>query len=190
MRLKGLAFVLFVCACSTMLPAAGDASAYRRSQATATVVTPCDAEAVVNDPDPKGMNVRSGPGSTFKVIGNLPNADVNGIGVHITGAQGDWVRIDRADEQGGEPEDRTFFKGVGWVYGPLLSVDGVGWIAGGTKLYQEPSTKSRVVARMPADGGGGTVRGCRGKWLYLEHKNQRGWAAPGTTCSNALTTCS
>lgn len=189
MRLMSVAVVLFVCAGLMTLPV-GDAAAYRRGQATANAVAPCDAEAVVNDPDPKGMNVRSGPGSTFKAIGNLPNADVNGISVHITGAQGDWIRIDRAVEQGGEPEDRTFFKGVGWVYGPLLFVDGVGWIAGGTKLYQEPSTKSRVVIRLPADGGGGTVRGCRGKWLYLEHKKQRGWAAPGTTCSNALTTCS
>lgn len=187
-RLKRLAAVLSVCACAAAFPGGG-ASAYRRPQATANAVTPCDAEAVVNDPDPRGMNVRSGPGSTFKVIGNLPNADVNGIGVHITGAQGDWVRIDRADEQGGDPADRTFFKGVGWVYGPLLFVDGVGGLEGGTKLYQEPSTKSRVVARMPADSGA-AVRGCRGKWLYLEYKKQRGWAAPGTTCSSALTTCS
>ena len=190
MKLIRIALVLLACACVTMTTTpGGGASAYRPPQATATAVTPCDAEAVVNDPDPKGMNVRSGPGATFKVIGNLPNADVNGIGVHITGSQGEWVRIDRADEQGGEPEDRTFFKGLGWVYGPLLSVDGVGGIEGGTKLYQEPSVKSRVVIRMPADEGA-TVRGCRGKWLYLEHKNKRGWAAPGTTCSNALTTCS
>ena len=188
MRLLRLAPVLLAVGGLAALPAADHAAARRAVQATA--VTPCDAEAIVIDPDPKGMNVRSGPGGTFKVIGNLPNADVNGIGVHITGSQGDWVRIDRADEQGGDPEDRTFFKGLGWVYGPLLAVDGVGWIAGGTKLYQEPSAKSRVVARMTAGGEGATVRGCKGKWLYLEHKKQRGWAAPGTTCSNALTNCS
>ena len=188
MKLMRVALVLFVCACAVTLSDGGAQARRPRSQASATRLTPCDAQAYVNDPDPQGMTVRSGPGATFKVIGNLPNADVNGIGVHITGAQGDWVRIDRADEQGGEPEDRTFFKGVGWVYGPLLSVDGVGWVAGGTKLYQEPSTKSRVVVRMSADEGG-TVRGCKGKWLYVEHKKVRGWAAPGTTCSNALTNC-
>lgn len=182
-RLTGVVGLLFLFACVMSMPV-------RSKQAAATNVVPCDAEAYVNDPDPKGMNVRSGPGATFKVVGNLPNADVNGISVHITGAQGEWARIDRADEQGGETEDRTFFKGVGWVYAPLLSVDGVGWIAGGTKLHQEPSARSRVVARMLAGGEGANVRGCKGKWLLLEHKGARGWAAPGTTCSNALTTCS
>ena len=190
MRLMILAVVLFVAAGLTTFPAADKASARRHAQAAAGAVTPCDAEAVVNDPDPQGMNVRSGPGSTFKVIGNVPNADVNGISVHITGAQGEWVRIDRADEQGGEPEDRVFFKGSGWVYAPMLTVDGVGGIAGGTKLYKEPSAKSLVVTSMPVDVGGATVHGCKGKWLYVEHKKVRGWAAPGTTCSNALTNCS
>jgi SH3-like domain-containing protein len=189
MPFKSLAAALVLAAGLTTFPAAEKASARRHAQATAGAVTPCDAEAVVNDPDPQGMNVRSGPGSTFKVVGNLPNADVNGISVHITGAQGEWVRIDRADEQGGEPEDRVFFKGLGWVYAPLLTVDGVGGIEGGTKLYKEPSAKSRVVARMPVDVGGATVHGCKGKWLYVEHKKVRGWTAPGTTCSNALTNC-
>lgn len=189
MRLTGVACLLLLFAGLTLFPA-GEAASRRRGQAAATTnVVPCDAEAYVNDPDPKGMNVRSGPGATFKVVGNLPNADVNGISVHITGSQGEWVRIDRAVEQGGETEDRTFFKGVGWVYAPLLAVDGVGWVEGGTKLHQEPSARSRVVARMPADEGS-NVRGCKGKWLLLEHKGARGWAAPGTTCSNALTTCS
>ncbi len=113
MPFKSLAAALVLAAGLVMFPAADKASARRHVQAAAGAVTPCDAVAVVNDPDPQGMNVRSGPGSTFKVIGNLPNADVNGISVHITGAQGEWVRIDRADEQGGEPEDRVFFKGSG-----------------------------------------------------------------------------
>jgi SH3-like domain-containing protein len=134
------------------------------------------------------MNVRSGPGSSYKVVGNLPNQDVDGIVVHITGSSGDWVRIDRADQQGGD-EERKLFGGEGWVHGPLLGVDGVGWESGGTRLYREPSRKSRVLARMQAGGEGGTVRGCRGKWMYVEHKKVRGWAAPGTICSNSLTNC-
>lgn len=152
-------------------------------------VTRCDVRAYVIDRDPKGMNVRSGPGSEHKVIGNLPNQSVNGIGVHITGSQGDWVRIDLAVEEGGE-EERTFFEGEGWLYGPLLGVDGVGGIEGGTKLYREPTERSRVLGRLVAGGEGATVRGCRGKWMYVEHRKARGWAAPGTLCSNSLTTCS
>jgi SH3-like domain-containing protein len=153
-------------------------------------VVECDVEAYVIDSDPKGMNVRAGPGRTFAVVGNLPNADVDGIVVHITGwTGGDWVRIDRADVQGGG-EDSTIFRRSGWVYGPLLGVEGVGWVPGGTKLHAEPSLRSRVVARMAAGDEGGTVAGCRGKWMIVQLKRTRGWAEPETTCSNSLTTCS
>lgn len=145
----------------------------------------CDVEAYVIDRDPKGMNVRSGPSSTYKIIGNLPNQDVNGISVHITASQGDWVRVDLAVEEGGE-QDRTFFKGEGWLYGPLLGVDGVG---GGTKLYEKPEQGSRRIGTLPGGSDGAIVRGCRGKWMYVEYKKKRGWAAPGTLCANSLTTC-
>ena len=148
-------------------------------------VTRCDVEAYVIDRDPKGMNVRSGPGSTYTIIGNLPNQGVNGISVHITGSQGDWVRVDLVVEEGGEQE-RTFFKGEGWLYGPLLGVDGVG---GGTKLYEKAEQGSRLIGTLPGGSEGAIVRGCRGKWTYIEYKKKRGWAAPGTLCANSLTTC-
>jgi uncharacterized protein YgiM (DUF1202 family) len=149
------------------------------------LTTPCDVRAYVVDPDPKGMNVRSGPGSSFKIIGNLPKHDNEGIGVHINASKGDWVRIDIAVEEGGEQE-RTFFKGEGWLYGPLLGVDGIG---GGTRLYQEPKTQSHVIGNIPGGSEGATVRGCQGKWMFVEYKKLKGWAAPGTVCSNSLTTC-
>lgn len=168
----------------------------RRSSARAqartggdAAVTPCDVSAYVVDRDPKGLNVRSGPAGGFKVVGLLPNEGVDGVGVHITGASGEWVRIDRADEQGGDGE-RRLFKGEGWVYGPLLGTDGVGWVEGGTPIYKEPSKKSRVVARMLGGAEGAVVRGCRGKWMYVEHKKVRGWAEGSTLCDNSLTTCS
>ena len=119
-------------------------------------VAPCDVEAYVNDPDPSGMNVRSGPGNTHRVVGNLPNQDVNGIVVHINGSKGDWVRINLATEWGGE-RDRTLFKGEGWVYGPLLGVNGVGWLEGGTPLYKEHGAKRLVVTKVPPDDEGPTT---------------------------------
>ena len=83
-------------------------------------------------------------------------------------------------------QERTFFKGEGWLFGPLLGVDGVG---GGTKLYQQPRPRSRVIGNLPGGSDGAIVRGCQGKWMYVEYKKLRGWAAPGTLCSNSLTTC-
>lgn len=155
----------------------------------AQAVTPCDVRAYVNDPDPRGMNVRSGPGADFKVVGNLPNQQAEGVEVHITGSRGDWVRIDRAVEQGGETE-RVFFRGEGWVYAPLLGVDGVGGLEPpGTPLYRGPARSGRVLARLPVEGGA-KVRGCRGRWTEVEYKGVRGWAPPDTLCYLAITNCS
>jgi SH3-like domain-containing protein len=181
--------VSFLCADLAFHAPASAVRAYTQGRTGVDTITRCNVMAYVTDRDPNGLNVRSGPGSANRVIGNLPNQDVEGIVVHINGSQGDWMRIDLATEEGAETE-RTFFKGEGWVYGPLLGVDGVGWIEGGTKLFQEPSEKSRVLARMLAGGDGAKVRGCKGKWMYVEHKKFKGWCAPETTCSNPLTTCS
>jgi SH3-like domain-containing protein len=151
-------------------------------------VAACDVRAYVIDRDPAGLNVRSGPAKNSKIIGNLPNQKVEGIGVHITGSSGDWVRIDLAVEEGGEQE-QTFFKGAGWVYSSLLGVSGMAITNGGTNLYQEANTKSRIVARIPGGDDDVIVRGCRGRWLYVEYKKIKGWAAPDTLCANSLTTC-
>src|SRR5829696_8647999 len=98
-----------LCAGLALSAASGVAPAYAPGRAGGEATTRCDVKAYVVDRDPKGMNVRSGPGGAHKVVGNLPNAEVEGIRVHITGSQGDWVRIDLAVEEGGEQE-RTFFK--------------------------------------------------------------------------------
>jgi SH3-like domain-containing protein len=180
-----VAFILY--AGLFLSPPARGTNARPQSQTSAVNATPCDASAYVIDTDPKGLNVRSGPASTHKIIGNLPNQGVEGVGVHITGSSGEWVRIDKAEEQGGDP-DRTFFSGVGWVYGPLLGANGVGWIAGGTPVYKEPSKQSRVLIRLSADDQG-VVRGCRGKWVYVELKGVKGWARGEELCANSLTTC-
>jgi SH3-like domain-containing protein len=165
--------------------AAGAVGPSTPQQLGGAAFTHCDVKAYVIDRDPKGMNVRSGPSSSHKIIGNLPSRDVEGVSVHITGSKGDWVRIDIAVEEGGVQE-RTFFKGEGWLYGPLLGVDGIG---GGTKLFLAPTERSRVVGNLSGGGEGGRVRGCQGKWMYIEHKKGKGWAAPGTLCANSLTTC-
>ena len=178
---------LALCGLLVLLPF-GLTSARWRGQAATVAIVPCDVRAYVADRDPAGLNVRSGPGKTYAVIGNLPNQKVEGIRVHITGASGEWVRIDKALEEGGEQE-RILFQGSGWVYAPLLGVGGMAITEGGTKLYQGRSKKSQVVIRIPAGDDGVTVRGCDGQWMFVEYKKKKGWAAPGTLCSNPLTTC-
>lgn len=149
-------------------------------------VVPCDVKAYVNHGDPKGLNVRGGPGTEHPVVGNLPDQQAEGIEVHITGSAGDWVRIDSATEQGGE---RSFFKGTGWVFAAELAVDGVGGLPSGTPLYTGPAKTGGVAAHLPVEASA-RVRGCSGRWTQIEYKGRRLWAAPGTLCYSALTTCS
>ena len=190
MRLPVPTVALALCAVLTPALATGDPYAAAQERGSAGRVAPCDVKAYVNDPDPKGLNVRSGPGTSHPVIGNLPNQGAEGIEVHITGSSGDWMRIDRAVEQGGD-EGRSFFGGTGWVYGPALAVDGVGGFdPHGTPLYQGRTKRAKIVARLPVESGGARVRGCAGGWTQVEYKGRRGWAAPGTLCTNTLTNCS
>jgi uncharacterized protein YraI len=189
MRLPLRPLLLALCAALTLAFSPGGApAAGQQGRASAARVVPCDVRAYVNDPDPKGLNVRSGPGTQYVVVGNLPDQQAEGIEVHITGSSGDWVRIDRAVEQGGDGE-RNFFRGTGWVYAPSLGVEGVGGLTPpGTPLYAGPA-KGKPSARLSVDDGG-KVRGCRGRWTQIEFKGRRLWAAPGTLCYSALTTCS
>jgi len=154
------------------VPVAARCAADRQGQTGRIPIVPCDLRAYVIDREPSGLNVRSGPGKTDKAIGNLPNQEVEGIGVHITGASGEWVRIDRAVEDGGEHE-RIFFKGEGWVYAPLFGVGGMAITDCGTNLYQDKTEKSRVIIRVPGGDDCVTVRGCHGQWMYVEYKKKR-----------------
>ncbi len=181
---RGLKFIL--CTLLILLPVR-DISADRRGQTARVTTVPCDVRAYVIDRTPGGLKVRSAPGQNYKAIGNLPNRDVEGIGVHITGASGEWVRIDKAVEEGAD-QARTFFQGEGWVYAPTLAVSGMAITAGRTNLYQDKKKKSRIIIRV-AGGDDAVVRGCGGQWLYVEYKKKRGWAAPATLCANSLTTC-
>lgn len=184
------ALLFIVATFLALLPLAGT-SAYRQtlSNSAATVPTiPCDVRAYVIDHDAGGLNVRSGPGKSFKTIGNIPNQGVDGVGVHITGASGEWIRIDKALEEGAD-QPRTFFSGEGWVYAALLGVSGMAITNGGTNLYQNATRKSRVVVRIPGGDDEVVIRGCRGGWMFIEYKKKKGWAAPDTLCANSLTTC-
>lgn len=178
-------FVLFLCL--TFCVPLASTSASSKAKAGGEAVTGCDVEAYLDDPDVKGTNVRSGPGSTHKIIGHIPNRNKDGLGVgiHVTGSQGDWVRIDRAVEEGGDG-DRVFFKGEGWVFAPLLAGSAIG---GGADLYKEPTTKSPVLGRVSHDDKA-VVNGCKGKWVLVRHKKLKGWMAPRTFCPSSLTTCS
>jgi len=172
-------------------PSAGQGAA--APPAAPDAIVACDAKALIADQDPKGLNVRAGPGAKQKVVANLAGADW----VVITGSQGPWIRISQAsaDDEVRDLE-QTVFSGEGWVYGPLLGVDGVGGETPGTPLRAEPSNTARVLVRMQPDDGGAVLQGCRANWLLLQHrplqskKSLRGWARSNEVCIATRSTCS
>src|SRR5262245_17134222 len=126
---------------SLLIPFAGSelkSSAHSIPLHPPDTIVPCNVSAYVIDQDPKGLNVRSGPGKNSAIIGNLPNKPDTGVVVHITGSSGTWLRIDSGHEEGTD-EEQQLFKGVGWIYGPLLGLGGIADPKGGTPLYNQPS---------------------------------------------------
>lgn len=209
MRVATCTIVLFVLVGSAVIPAAGSLGTHEwdagvtielAGQTGKETTVACDVRSYMIDHDPGGTNVRSGPGKTFKVIGNLPTQGVEGIGVHITGSNGDWVRIDHAVEEGGDQE-RIFFPSApvtggtagpqaqGWIHTSLLGASGMAITRGGTNLYGQPKKNSGVVTRVTGGDDSVLVHACRGGWMYVEYKKLKGWAAPDTLCANSLTTC-
>jgi len=172
--------------------ASGAAPAKAAGVPQATVA--CDATVFVNDDDPAGLNVRSGPGSGNAVVAKLREA----TWAHVIGSNGMWMRIDRATIDDGEGgEGRAEFSGDGWVYGPLLGVEGAGGEDGrGTVVRAGPAADARIVGLIAPDDGEATLQGCKGEWLELEHHSYanpgaavRGWARAGDTCTNPNTVC-
>ncbi len=169
---------------------AGTAAAAATSPAGAAAQTPCDLWVYVLDPDPQGVNVRSGPGKNFDATAKLPH-DEYSLMVHVTGATGQWVRISEAERmESGE----NVFKGAGWVYGPGLATQtkdygGLDPEAPRVRLYKEASKRSAVVLRLPNETEV-ALTGCKGRWARVRHKNVEGWLDPESQCHSTLTTCS
>jgi len=166
------------------------------TQAQAVVHPPvvaCDATVFVSDDDPAGLNVRSGPGGGHAVVARLRQS----TWAHVTGSRGAWIRIDRATiDDGGDGEGRAEFSGEGWVYGPMLGVEGAGGEEGGTVVRVQPSADSRKAGIIHPDDGEARLQGCSGEWLRLEHRSYanpgvfvRGWARRDQVCINPDTVC-
>lgn len=151
--------------------------------------------------DPAGLNIRSGPGTRFAVIGRVPTPpgfDGSGIApeLAITGAQDGWLRISDAwfDDygMGSQTGVEELFSGTGWISGRKVGLE-----LNRDRLFTAPSLEAPVATLFDAPGlGGDTVRvtrivDCTGKFARIEGvydgKPVAGWA--DWTCANQVTTC-
>ena len=151
-------------------------------QSLAQAQQTCNITAFVTDKDPNGLNVRSAPGESQKVIGNLPTTKI-GVIVDITGSKGNWVQISRA-----ESPDKVEFQGTGWVYSQLLGTSTRGYGTQGVSVYKSANTQSSVMGRIPP-ATGVKLLGCSQSWALVEHEGLKGWIEPEAQCGNPLSSC-
>lgn len=152
--------------------------------------TPCSIGGYVIDTDPAGLNVRSGPGTGYEVIGKLPTG-TDGVIVEIIGVRGNWFFIHNAS---GIDFDVNF-KGRGWVYASLLGTQVRGNAEADTaenymkvKLFSSPGERSSLAGVVHAESSV-TLLSCQGRWAKIRLNNVIGWLAPDNQCPNPVTTC-
>lgn len=152
------------------------------AKTTASSQRTCQISAYVTDKDPKGLNVRSGPGSDYAIVGNLPT-NTEAVIVELSASQGDWVQVTKA-----ESPNKVEFQGTGWVYAPLLGTSTRGYGSGGVFVYPSANTQGTSIGRIPASTGV-KLLSCQQSWAFVEHESVKGWIAPDAQCANPLTTC-
>lgn len=145
---------------------------------TLPAVQACHVNVYARDPDPKGLNIRKGPGSEHAVVAQIRDDDAR---FEVTGASGKWLRI----RQAAGPDGTVYFKSEGWVYAPLTAVRAI---------------KARGLGVSPAGGSGASigkiaadeeaaVQSCEGEWVQVQTPKTTGWLPPGNHCGNPVTGC-
>jgi N-acetylmuramoyl-L-alanine amidase len=124
-----------------------------------------DVGAYVADTDPKGINVRSGPGQSYPVVTTLPYHTK----VTIIGSAGEWVQIDLGSDSQ-----------IGWVSTKLLAVTATTNQSpepdpsGLVPILENPYVNSAIVAWAP-QGTVLTVIGCQNYSVKVRYKGVEGW---------------
>jgi SH3-like domain-containing protein len=158
-------------------------AAATQSDARATVK--CKLQAYVNDPDTTGTNVRAAPDRSAPVLQTIrPN---DSVVVQITGSNGSWFEIARAELVG--DEEKVVFQGRGWIHSSVLGLDVGNNGSGAPSLYAEPSKRSRALKRLTPDGDALKLLACQGDWVKVQTGGKTGWLAAEGQCANPLTTC-
>lgn len=161
----------------------------------------CDFYAYSDDSDPAGTNVRSGPGTSYGVVGVLLPETVEESysftpEFHVSAFDNGWFQI--GDATAGQYEDgpeRTVFKGSGWVSAKLVEFE-----IEDPNLRDAPSLDARVTRAMDYDTAWqldgvriAAIHACEGGFLDVTITNasgetKRGWVTD--LCGNQATTCS
>ncbi len=174
-------------------------SAQPAGGAAATAANACDFAGWSSDPDPRGLNVRTGPSPTAPIVGALPppepGEDIEvdfGTTFDVVESRNGWFRIENArrwTQVGHGPSTLP----SGWISGRYLTFQ-----LQTDKAFAEPDPSSPTVLTSWMDNGTLTQFGyrnpteCRGEWVRLtvvgpDRRERQGWVRG--ICGIQETTC-
>jgi len=147
---------------------------------------PCDLPAYVADRDPLGLNVRSLPDKSGRVLARLVKGESE-ITVDVIGASGSgWLKITNA----WHGDNGDIFKEQGWVFGSMLATGTKGYpdYDAAARLYQTASKKGRILTKIPSESEV-ILLDCAGSWAKVSYNGTIGWLARENQCGSPFTTC-
>ena len=178
------------------------------TQVTDRKPSTCSTMLWMNDPDPKGLNVRAEASSKAKVLGVLPQ----GTEFTAVAALDGWIQYEKPiafdPEKGLEWVPLPEGPKTGWVFGGLVTTSlrnrwADGEETGHFAIYPKPDLSSTPLARWensdpkdPANDNGTVekILDCDGGWLKMQildvdKKRHVGWVHKDNQCPNQVTTC-
>jgi len=146
-------------------------------------VTACAFDALANDPDPAGPNIRQAPTPAAPILGALPRVDSTDAAMgkippvfRVIGTKDGWFLIEGAHYDKGYniPENAPkLYAGRGWIAGNLIATG-----LRTATLKQAPSDDAPDVVALSGESGGGGADpasivvhkflGCSGPWFSVE----------------------
>lgn len=140
----------------------------------------CSGRAYVSDIDPKGLNLRAGPGIQYPIVGNVPaKSQPQGPAVpvgptfEVLGFQSGWFHVKSSGVYDlGGTKSYAMFKGLGWVSQKKVSFAEEEMVGDMDIGYSRPDKKSTIVydfnKMKPDDVRISSMIDCRGNWRQVD----------------------
>jgi uncharacterized protein YraI len=132
-----------------------------------------------------GLNIRSGAGTNFEVVKNLPFITENYYIFEIIGTKDGWFRIKSVQNR----LNQNVFRGDGWVFGQFLTVDTPASETKVFKAYYSPEANSGVKENLK-NYKAYELKSCSGDWVQIGSARDEpkrvvnAWLPKGSYCGN------
>jgi hypothetical protein len=123
------------------------------------------------DEDPKGLNIRSGPGIHFPILGKTAWRELDMTAFQVLGSENGWFKVKAIGEYGYRErriKPLRSFGDIGWVSGTKLNIhyfEGTNFF-----LHVAPASTQREKVLVELEvSGPQRIIACEGNWVLIEH---------------------